>query len=309
MTMNAQQEPAIREGWEYTACPGCKSTQGKLVLSLRDKCAALGIPEAGIWKCQDCSLAFLNPRPNSATIGDYYPQGYEPYHIQAPVKAGKNSSKDFSHRPPRDGATLLDIGCGGGAFLAKMQNLGWKVMGLDFSSHAVEQTRARNIEAHHGGLDHPAISSRLFDAVTMRQVLEHIHDPLDFLQGVRKILARDGMVSISVPNLDSLAYRLFGEDWRAVDVPRHLSYFNPKSLASLLASAGYKRVEIGFIRHAGWMRDSAQNARASGRVGYWKRLLETRIGSSIASRWASLTGQCDCIQALAFSREDSGLSV
>jgi SAM-dependent methyltransferase len=234
------------------------------------------------------------------TIGAFYPQGYDPYHSHDESKSTKATSKEFSIKPARPDATMLDFGCGSGAFLSKMRNLGWNVTGVDFSSHAVETTKSLGIEAYQGGFEHSAIAGRKFDVITMRQVLEHLHDPLGALKAARSLLNADGILSVSVPNLKSFAYRVFGEHWTGIDFPRHLTFFTPDTLCGLLQKAGFTTDGVRFIRHAGWLRNSSAEVARSGRPNILHKILSTRFGSSMASRYTSLTGQCDCIQVLAF---------
>lgn len=286
--------------WESNHCPGCGSSQGNIFLSLASQGKAHGVENAAVLQCKDCGLCYLGPRPTVETIGAFYPQGYDPYHSHDESKSTKATSKEFSIKPARPDSTMLDFGCGSGAFLSKMRNLGWNVTGVDFSSHAVETTKSLGIEAYQGGFEHSAIAGRKFDVITMRQVLEHLHDPLGALKAARSLLKADGMLSVSVPNLKSFAYRVFGENWTGIDFPRHLIFFTPDTLCGLLQKAGFTTDGVRFIRHAGWLRNSSAEVARSGRPNILHKILSTRFGSSMASRYTSLTGQCDCIQVLAF---------
>src|SRR3989442_11565339 len=42
-------------------------------------------------------------------------------------------------RAPKPGSSLLDIGCGGGDFMVRMRDLGWKVAGVETDPIAVER--------------------------------------------------------------------------------------------------------------------------------------------------------------------------
>lgn len=49
--------------------------------------------------------------------------------------------------PPKEGAALLDVGCGGGRNLGGPLAEGWRVTGLDLSEHAIRAARARHPRA------------------------------------------------------------------------------------------------------------------------------------------------------------------
>ena len=54
------------------------------------------------------------------------------------------------------------------------------------------------------------------------------------------LLKPRGEVIIITPNFDSVAAKLFGTYWFALDTPRHLFLFTPKLLSRLLTEIGFK---------------------------------------------------------------------
>ncbi len=84
--------------------------------------------------------------------------------------------------PP--GGRLLDFGCGAGGLLQQLHRLGWHVTGLDVSPRMVRHVRDRlGLPAFEGTLPHPDLTPGSFDAITMAESLEHVHDPLGVLRG------------------------------------------------------------------------------------------------------------------------------
>lgn len=283
--------------WEKTDCPGCDCNRGFVFLNLKSNTDPKH-NSAQLIRCPDCQLIYLSPRPNRNIIGQYYSDDYAPHQANK-SKRHKKSSKEFSSPPPRVHAKLLDYGCGNGAFLIKMKALGWDVTGLDSSANAIAVANAAGIKALKGDFDHPEVASLKFDCITMRQVLEHLHNPVETLRNAKKHLAIKGKISISVPNIESLPYRWYQEDWLGIDFPRHLLFFNPQSLERMLQKAGLKVREMHQIRHSSWLRESAINALKAKGFGFKRWLGSRKLSSSAISFWAGLTNQCDCIQVLA----------
>lgn len=281
------------ENWERTDCPACQCNQGFIFLKLPLN------PAHHLFKCPECGLIFLSPRPTFHAIHHYYPVDYAPHSEPIQRKKQKHTSKEFSLPPPFKNAKLLDYGCGNGAFLVKIKNLGWDVTGVDFSPHAVQLTKASGIRAFQGDLNNPILEQQKFDCITLRQVLEHLHNPVETLLNAKKLLAPKGKISISVPNIQSLPFHWFKEDWLGVDFPRHLLHFNPESLQKTLKKAGLKIIQMQQIRHSSWLKQSAEIAlKAKGfHLRGW--LASKKMGASLISFWAKLTNQCDCIQVLA----------
>ena len=145
---------------------------------------------------------------------------------------------------PKVGAALLDVGCGGGDFMATMRELGWKVSGVETDPVAVERALGRQLDVHLGDLETAGFADESFDAVTLAHVIEHVHQPLRLLAECRRILRPDGKLAITTPNSSSWAHRHFGRDWRGLEPPRHIHVFNPKNIRRLLEAAGLQPVRV-----------------------------------------------------------------
>ncbi len=103
------------------------------------------------------------------------------------------------------GPRVLDIGCGSGHFLDLLRA---KVpaadcTGYEFSPEAAEMARAKGHTVCHGQFPEAVLlmsANKPFDVVCMFQVLEHLSDPMGFLNDVRSLLSADGILIVSVPN-------------------------------------------------------------------------------------------------------------
>jgi 2-polyprenyl-3-methyl-5-hydroxy-6-metoxy-1,4-benzoquinol methylase len=133
---------------------------------------------------------------------------------------------------------LLELGCGSGAMLKSMKELGWQVEGVDFDPAAVEQARERGITVHLGTLTDQKFPDETFDAITASHFIEHIPDPLGMLQECRRLLKPGGLLVILTPNAGSWGHRIYKADWRGLEPPRHLHIFTPSSLARMCCQAG-----------------------------------------------------------------------
>ncbi len=171
-----------------------------------------------------------------APLGHLYPGGADAFAARVM----------FLPAPART-ASLLDVGCGGGDFIAMMQDLGWKVAGVETDPVAVERARSRGLDVHHGQLETAELDPMSFDAITMAHVIEHVHDPRRMLAECRRILKPGGTVVITTPNSSSWGHRHFGRDWLPLDPPRHLHLFNPQNMRRLVESADLRPQRIGTL--------------------------------------------------------------
>lgn len=138
------------------------------------------------------------------------------------------------------GKSLLDVGCGDGEFLMRMKRRGWMPAGVDPDSAAIEIARGRLGSAVVcGDLSKIVELGRKFDVIAANHVIEHVRDPIEFLQLCGGLLREDGCVVLLTPNAKSYGHRTFGRYWRGLEVPRHLFVFNRNALAICAERAGF----------------------------------------------------------------------
>ncbi len=137
--------------------------------------------------------------------------------------------------------TLLDIGCGSGAFLQTAQSRGFIPHGMDQSARAVEVVRKQyGYPMRQGGIGQNVWEGQRFDFVTMFHVLEHLPDPRLGLAYAGSLLKPGGTLLVQVPNIRSLQARLFGSRWYGVECPRHVISLSPRALGLLLGEMGFE---------------------------------------------------------------------
>jgi SAM-dependent methyltransferase len=234
---------------EIVPCLLCGADQPVRVYDARDRLMKVR-GEFRIVRCGACGLVYLSPRPTLATIGAYYPDSYEPYLRVEPqtLPAWKRALLNYGlHKraqpivQQKAPGKVVDIGCATGQFLAYLRDTArWQVLGIEPSESAARYARDTfRLEVHCGDVRSAHLPDQSIDAVTMWDVLEHLHDPCAELREIRRILKPDGLLVFRVPALDSLDARLFGPYWAGLDVPRHMVVFDRRTLARLLAQAGF----------------------------------------------------------------------
>lgn len=134
---------------------------------------------------------------------------------------------------------LLDIGSGGGEYLALARNLGWRVHGMDPDPVAAARARLRSgAEVEVGTLETTRHAPNTFDAIVSFHAIEHSPDPGEFLRLAYRLLKPGGLLYVQTPNFASIGRRRFGRDWFPLEVPRHLCLLSPDGLRRLLRNAG-----------------------------------------------------------------------
>jgi SAM-dependent methyltransferase len=253
-------------------CPQCGSDD--LILNYHTRDFAFRLPgEFPVVTCADCGLTFLQERPNSSAIGQYYPDTYYSYsepvaqkpgilkHLKISIKSLVRHYLTAKYSPlagwlarrllPIDwyiasaasrGLTsrvILDVGCGAGTALDFYRQFGWETYGSEISSAACETARSKDHKVTCGELVRGQYSAEAFHLIRMSHVIEHLHQPQETLKAIYEVLRSDGYLLIMAPNHGGWLAKLFGRWYWQVDAPRHLTHFNRKTLTAMLASAGF----------------------------------------------------------------------
>ncbi|MDA8244175.1 MAG: class I SAM-dependent methyltransferase [Elusimicrobia bacterium] len=198
-------------------------------------------------KCSSCGAVYLSPAPEGHELPDFYPERYYTRAsggVRVTDDMLRGMEEGFRSRlrtlsalgPP---GALLDIGCGDGHFIAFMRRHGWDVWGVEMSAaacdYAVTALRLPGERVIRGDILKAALPAGRFDLITLYDVLEHLPNPGAVLEVCRRLLKPGGKIFVQVPNIDSLGRRVFGPFWIHIDVPRHITHFDVKTLRRLFA--------------------------------------------------------------------------
>lgn len=145
---------------------------------------------------------------------------------------------DFINALPQ--GRVLDVGCGLGELLQQI-DVRHGAFGLDTSPRSVEISRQRSrAEVLLGVLEGAFVEERRFDAVVAHHVIEHVDEPLPFVQEVFRLLKPGGWFICGTPDFSSAAARRFGDRFRLLHDPTHVSLFTEDSLLRLLRDTGFR---------------------------------------------------------------------
>ncbi len=155
----------------------------------------------------------------------------------------------FLHYNNHGNGLILDIGCGRGDYLKRMKDLGWNVLGIEPDPVSAQLAKSNGINIINGTLEDARLDDEIVDQVTMQHVIEHLVDPLAYVKECHRILKKGGRFIIYTPNLNSLFHRKFHKSWYALDPPRHLYIFSPKSLKLLFDKSPFRKYQISNAPH------------------------------------------------------------
>lgn len=234
----------------HSNCPLCKASETYPFLTCTDHLVSR--EKFQVFRCPGCSFTFTGDYPGENESGRYYESDDYISHTDSGKtlfeKAYRIARSMMLRRKRRivrmatgqPAGNILDIGCGTGHFPDAMKKSGWQTVGVEINQKAREYAIINfNLEV----IPPSGISSlheNTFDSVSMWHVFEHLHNPDEWLDTIKRLLKPDGKVVVALPNCLSYDAVHYGAEWAAYDVPRHLWHFSPVSFALLAQKAGLK---------------------------------------------------------------------
>jgi len=236
-------------------CPICRSSLQNAAVELQ----VFGVPYV---RCADCGHVAVGLQADAAALGRVFEESEK--HSEAYVdKAAIDTRmkqiiapklewciRHYRQCRGREPVRLLDVGAGGGHFVAGAQRHGLKAEGFEKS----RASRAFAKEAF--GID---LRSEEFtrtesvpaDIVTFWGLLEYLQEPREFLAAARRAIAPDGMLVVEVPRVDALGTRVQAVQGasiaRHMDPTTHINAFSDESLCTALVEEGFGPVAAWYF--------------------------------------------------------------
>jgi len=209
-----------------------------------------------LFKCNNCNLHYPLPRP--LNLDKYYPNKYRDYNKLIMIIFDfmyTAKAKYLNKFTKKTNKKVLEIGCGNGLLLEKLELLGWNVFGTE-REETVKNLNKKNIKIYNKDISE--FQNYEFDMIILNNSFEHILDMFFIEKQFSEKLKSEGILVISVPVTSSIQYKFGKDSWFHLDVPRHLQIFEENYFEKYLSKYGLKLEiikPIGFFwEFYGWFQ-------------------------------------------------------
>lgn len=232
-------------------CPICKGNHFDYFATCTDYFTSQ--EKFDIVRCPNCGLLITKNFPNSTEIGRYYQsenyishtntsKGFinSIYHRVRSYMLNKKYKLVCKTTKIKKG-NILDYGAGIGLFVNKMNEKGWRAIGLEKSEQARSNAQKWFDITLYTSSEWDLIPNGSQRAITLWHVMEHVEELDELWKNISDKLDKEtGKLIVALPNSASYDAKYFKGNWAAYDVPRHLWHFDKNSFKKLAEKHGFQ---------------------------------------------------------------------
>ena len=210
------------------------------------------VPPTMYYGCSVCETHFQHPMPTIDQMHTYVQDEYANGVYQDYVSAANLKAATFSRRArliaERSGpGALLDVGASCGFFVEQALAVGFDAYGVELSSEAVAKAPElirRRLTI--GDVNSLSIErSTPFDVITAFDLIEHVFDPIVFLQSLRTVAHPGTWIVITTPDVGHFLRPILRQRWPMYQPMQHTVLMSERGLKLALSRAGFDSIEIG----------------------------------------------------------------
>lgn len=223
----------------------------------RRSCPVCGLNESRFYahndyldyeRCTHCTLIYMNPAPSGDSVNkgfqgedqllmEYFSiiREYKAVLPEKPDPLEDSKLKDIYSF--KSSGRLLDIGCSVGDFLHRAKYF-YEVEGVEVNPHT-SAVAEQYFKVHKRFLGELGLD-RVYDIVTLNQILYGVSDPVSLLLDIHAVLKEDGLLYVNTPNADSYAMELYRGKSCHLYGYTTLNVFNERALSVLAERTGFE---------------------------------------------------------------------
>lgn len=147
---------------------------------------------------------------------------------------------------------VMDVGCGGGAFLDYLLGVAKRIIGVEPSTVYRNEMSKKGYKTYKYMKDAMNEYGNCIDVITSFDVIEHVNNPEEFLKEVYQLLNENGQAIIGTPTQTPIMCSLLGDTYKEfLFSVQHPWILNEKGLRMLAERVGFNKVEVKYYQRYG----------------------------------------------------------
>ncbi len=210
-------------------------------------------------QCDECRTLFQSPRPSIDAFEAFYRRSESARYwaeVFFPAVAEVRGEKIFRPRVERLAALcedrgiavvrLIDVGAGYGIFLDEWRHRspGVRALAVEPSAALACECRAKGFEVVENIVEDVRGYDDYADLVVCFEVLEHVYDPLAFIEVLARLARPGGCVFISALGVDGFDIQMLWEKSNQIFPPHHINFLSVSGFERLFTRAGLVEVDV-----------------------------------------------------------------
>ncbi len=197
--------------------------------------------DVSVVRCKKCGVRRRMPE-----LSDDYEEEYHAPYVQQGVAIHPHQLAHFADLAtamlPRFGEkdiSFLDVGCSTGRALQLARMIGMTAEGFDVSKWSAQHCADQGFKTRCAPSLIDAYAAESFDVVHCSHTIEHVPDPVRYIQEMYAILKPKGFLMLSCPNYASFERVVFGRKWGIWCLDSHLWQFTKDQVVRLLKASRF----------------------------------------------------------------------
>ena len=202
-----------------------------------------------LWCCDTCHLIFRWPTLGRAELNVLYAGGAGDTWGGPPTKREDwHIAERWLHRVLSKGSAILDVGCFDGGFLDRLGDA-YERYGIEIHPAACQRAETKGITMIGTNFESFSCAPASLDCITAFDVIEHVHQPAQFLKSCCDLVKPGGWIMVATGNADSPSFRFMGARYWYCTIAEHLSFISPRWCYRLADKLGLSIEEYEFFSH------------------------------------------------------------
>jgi SAM-dependent methyltransferase len=240
------------------------------------------LPGGDLFSCIQCGLQFRHPTLTPSQYADLYRRVQTTHWQSSNLRFDESYVLQKLTSLPKDGASVLDVGCFTGTVLNRLPASVQK-FGIEPSEQARDICAANGIQIIGRSFEDLVDAGARFDAVISLDVIEHVPDPLHFMRCLARVTKPGGVVIIATGDVDSPIWKLVGPAYYYSQNPEHITFISARWCQFAAENLGLRLEEVQHPIRWGEEERASLLAALSGWVTVGAKLALSRLEYLLAS--------------------------